>query len=61
MRKAITVTLNSIANSNSIISRTAAPEKITAATARQSTATPTQAVVSSLGSDRIPFSHVPIS
>ena len=53
MRKAITVKL-SIANSNSIISRTGAPE-ITAATARQS------ATAVSSGSDRIPFSHVPIS
>lgn len=54
MRKAITVNL-SIANSNSIISRTAA-SKITAATATRQSAT----AVSS-GSDRIPFSHVPIS
>ncbi|KAK3953618.1 hypothetical protein QBC32DRAFT_209650 [Pseudoneurospora amorphoporcata] len=53
MRKAITVN-PSIANSNSIISRTVAPE-ITAATARQS------ATAVSSGSDRIPFSHVPIS
>ncbi|KAL0473685.1 hypothetical protein QR685DRAFT_595373 [Neurospora intermedia] len=54
MREAITVKL-SIANSNSIISRTVVPTEITATTARQ----PVTAVSS--GSDRIPFSHVPIS